>query len=314
MRRRASVRRAYLAVRRDEILQAARAEEVEVAVEGEPGRWLGEALVLARAIAGLRSDTPPTGRARLRDLSPMGQARWLATLVGPVAATWPSLRSSDDGALADRLLASVERREPESLVVADLMAPASSAPRSRAGVDPVELALALEQGMADAELLDEVELRLEAPGASLALGLALARVLRRRGQMGRALSVLERLSGDEVLAERAEIHRRAGDHAAAERAVEAVLAGRPAAAARARAVATLARLLLDRGDAREAAALLTDEPDSAPVLETRALAALALGERELSLEIHRARAGRRRRRRGARPHRRRARQRGARRR
>jgi len=289
-RRRAAVRRAYLTVRREEILVAARSEEVAIEVSGEAGVWLEEALRLARGVNELRSDTKPSGRGRLTDLSPTGRLWFLANLVGPIGATWPSPTFADDASLIARLLERIEQREPESLTFADLVAPAAALPRPRPN-DAIELSLALEQGLAGAALVDEAEALVEAPGAPAALSLSLVRALRRRGQLGRALSVLDRLSGDEALAERAEICRRAGDRAGAERAAKEVLAGDASASARARAVATLGRLLLDAGEARRAADLLCDEPDSPAVLETRALAALSVGEREAALSfVERARA------------------------
>jgi serine/threonine-protein kinase PknK len=285
VRRRASVRRAYLSVRRDEILSAARCQDVELALGGEPARWVAEALRLARAVWVLRSDAPRSGQARLGDLLPLGRLRWLVGLVGAPGAVWPSPAFSDDAALAERLLECVERREPESVTYADLVAPTAVPVRIAEDVDAVELALGLEHGAVDPLLLDEAETRVTKGVAPLSLALALVRALRRRGQLGRALSLLDRLPGDEALAERAEICRRAGDPAGAERAIEAVHAGKSSASARARARATSARLLVDRGEARRAAELLTDEPDSAPVLETRALAALSLGERDAALRF-----------------------------
>jgi serine/threonine-protein kinase PknK len=285
VRRRAAVQRAYLSVRRDEILAAARCEDVEVALAGEPARWVTEALRLARAVAELRSDAPRTGSARVSDLGTLGVSRWLVGLVGAAGATWPSLAFSTDAALADRLLECAERREPESFTFADLVAPTAVPGRAPEDVDAVELALGLEHGAVDPRLLDEAETRVTRGAAPASLALTLVRALRRRGQLGRALSLLDRLSGAEALAERAEICRRAGDSAGAERAIAGVLAGTSSKPARARALATSARLLLERGDARRAAELLTDEPDSAPVLETRALSALALGQRDAALRF-----------------------------
>ncbi|HTQ03594.1 MAG TPA: sigma 54-interacting transcriptional regulator, partial [Polyangiaceae bacterium] len=48
---------------------------------------------------------------------------------------------------------------------------------------------------------------------------------------------------------------------------------------------TLARLTLDRGESEAARVLLAAEPDSAPVLETRALVEMARGDRRAALEL-----------------------------
>jgi transcriptional regulator with GAF, ATPase, and Fis domain len=284
-RRRRAVRRAYLAVRREEIVALARASSPEVLVTGAPGEWLVSALSLARAVAELASDGARAGSATLDELSQYARARWLVRLVGPAAAAWPCGEFPSDAALASSLLAAVETREPASLVFADLRSGSTRQAASLADADVVELALALEGGPLDAGLFEEGEARVSAGTTSKAFTLSLARALARRGQTGRALAVLGRLDDAEALAESAELLRRVGDTENAEERARRVLGAATAGNARARAAATLGRLLLARGASDETRALLDAEPDSAPVLETRALAALARSEPSLSLEL-----------------------------
>jgi serine/threonine-protein kinase PknK len=283
LRRRAAVRRAYLSVRRDDVVAAARFDRVDVVVPGQPGVWLGEALSLARSLAELRGDAAAAGRTELGESTAYGRARLLVTLVGPLAASWPESTFTDDVALVERLLELAGQRELESLAFSDLASAAERERGSLAETDVVDLALALAAGATESSVLDEVEARVEAGRASEALALALARSLRRRGQLGRALAVLERTPGDAARADAAELSRRAGDASAAENMLVDLLSRPLPAPARARAIATAARLLLDRGDARGAADRLEGEPDATPVLETRALALLALGERGKAL-------------------------------
>ena len=293
-RRRSAVRRAYLAARREEIWALSKATELELTVVGAPGVWLEAALALGRAVAELASDGAGSARGELRDLSGYGRSRFLVTLVGPSAAAWPEAGFTSDAELVARLLAAVAEREPESLVFADLAGGAARVTLSLAEADVVDLALALEGGALDARLFDEGERRVEAGAAPNAFALSLARALARRGQTGRALAVIEHSATLEAQAESAELLRRVGDARAAEARARAVLAQGGTPVARARALATLGRLLLDRGDTEAALGLLGAEPDSAPVLEIRALvalsrsdfsAALALTERAASLAL-----------------------------
>ena len=284
-RRRGALRRAYLRVRREELLAVAHLAHVELEVQGEPRAWLEGALELARGMAELTSDGATSGSGRLANLGAYGRSRWLVTLVGPSATAWPAPPVKDDAELAARLLAAVVEREPGSFVWADLEPSASRPSSSYVELDPVELALALERGVADSGLFDDTEARVEAGAVAPALALALGRALGRRGQLGRALALLARVPGSDAAAEAIELLRRAGDGVAAEARAKALLASGPTGVARARVLATLARVTLDRGQVESARALLVNEPDSAPVLETRALAEMRRGDRRAALEL-----------------------------
>ncbi|HVJ18650.1 MAG TPA: sigma 54-interacting transcriptional regulator [Polyangiaceae bacterium] len=278
-RRSRRVKHGYLALRRAELMAAARAPRCEIRVPGLPGAWLQAALEVAREVALLRAD-PARAEADtvLAELSALGRARWLVTLVGPAAAHWPVLELGDE-ALSGRLLDVAARGELERLTWSELQARPRVPARWETSGEALELGLALENGDPDPALLDAAEERLR-PGGDLGLGLALARALRRRGQLGRALHLLQRWSSPEAGAEAAELARRAGDAVRARELLATLDLERCSASTRARARASAARLELGAGATHTALELLQNEPDSAAVLETRALVELALGQRQ----------------------------------
>ncbi|HVW29197.1 MAG TPA: protein kinase, partial [Polyangiaceae bacterium] len=91
-RRRRAVRRAYFAVRRPEVLRAARGVDVRVGVSGIAGDWLRASTSLLAEIAVLRGAAADDAR-ELGDLDALGRARWLTALVGSPAARWPAPRA-----------------------------------------------------------------------------------------------------------------------------------------------------------------------------------------------------------------------------
>ncbi len=288
-RRRRRIQHAYLGLRRAELMAAARASQCEIVLSGRPGAWLRSALELGREVTLLRGDPPKLGTdAKLVELSELNRSRWLVTLVGPAAAHWPVLGIADAD-LAQRLLEAAEHAELERLSWSDLSARLRSQARWEASGETIELGLALENGDPDPALLDAAEERVRA-GADLGLGLALARALRRRGQLGRALHLLGRWSSPEAQAEAAELARWAGDLARARELLQTIDLERCSAPTRARARASAARIELSAGAAAAALELLATEPDSPAVLETRALVELTLGQRQSASEsLRRAR-------------------------
>lgn len=275
-RHRRTVRRAYLAVRRAEIEQALRSAKVVNGCDGIAGQWLTEALELGRSVATLRR-REPTGedRVELRDLDALGKRRWLVRLAGAAAVSWPAASWSTDSALAKALLAAVEHTAPQSLSLGDL----GEEPRPHRAVpdDPVELALSLRDWRVDAAVLERVEELVFEARAPEAMALTLVRLLRLKGQLGRALALLEKLEGPAALVEMAELRRRARDLDGARALLEANAAQGWDPALAERRAATLARILVDQGESeaafRELGAL--EGPASA---EARALACLALGD------------------------------------
>ncbi|MGC4091889.1 MAG: sigma 54-interacting transcriptional regulator [Polyangiaceae bacterium] len=276
-RRVARVRQSYLALRRAELISAARHPQSSVSV-AEPARsWLLESLALRSSVEALRGSPGGGSSVVVRDLDEGGQARWLLGLVGAAAAAWPELRVAGDSELAARLLRALESREPETLTFGDLEAEPNAA--AEAGdSDPVTLALSLGRGACSPQVLNRAEQALQAGLRSEPLCLALGRALRLRGQLGRALSVLSLSATDDARVEAAEVWRRAGD---AERARERLsgsnLERDPALSARAAAIE--ARLLLDAGQAEQALSRLTGTLPAVAGLEVRALCEIALGKR-----------------------------------
>jgi transcriptional regulator with GAF, ATPase, and Fis domain/tetratricopeptide (TPR) repeat protein len=285
VRRAAAVRRAYLAVRREELAALGRFENVENALSGEPRVWTTEALALSRAVSVLRGEERRSDRARIEPLEGHELVRFLVALAGPPAAAWPRAAFPGERELVERLLARAADVEPDSISLVDLTANVAADRQIFADADAVNLALALERGVTDPSLFAEVEARVEARSVPEALCLSLVKALTRRGELGRALVVASRSSGADARAEGAEVLRRAGDAARAEVDARALLAEGVSGSARARAAATVARVVLDRGKPGDAASLLAGEPDSAVVLEVRSLAALAQGNRPEALAL-----------------------------
>lgn len=287
-RRRRAVRRAYLAVRRAELLRAAQGDTARVRVAGEAGQWIDDAIARAREVARLRGAALDRAAPELSDLDELGRARWLMRLVGAAAAAWPAFRGGTDAELANRLLELADQAEPASWSLADLSGDASSrAPRAASSV---ELALALGAGSPDAELLRAAERRVMQDHAEPALGLALGRALRLAGQFGPALAVLSRIASPAAQAEAAETLRRAGDASGARARIEALQGSPLEPDVLAQRAATLARIHLDSGAPETALTVLRDAPKTGISLETRGLAELACGLRaEAQQTLSRAR-------------------------
>src|SRR5688572_12709870 len=287
-RRQSRVRQTYLSTRRRELSLAAASSEVELAVGGAPARWLDEQLTLMRALERLRGTETRGARRVLGDLESIERARWLVDLVGPAAAAWPDL-GRGDAELARRLLEAVTAFEPRQLTFRELEGARDASPQlepPERQLDLTELCLELGRGTPSASALDQAEALVHSGGAPAALGLAVGRALRLRGELGRALAVLAHLGGGAARIETAELLRRAGDRGRA-RATLAQLAGTERLLPRYAAVS--ARLLLDAGDAAAALAELETANDAFG-LEVRALCLIALERRkEAETTLSRAR-------------------------
>jgi transcriptional regulator with GAF, ATPase, and Fis domain len=278
-RRLGQVRRSYLSLRRPQLLLAARHPKSEIRVEGPAAAWLTAALELLRQVEELRGSIGSGELVTLNDWDSVGRARWLVELVGSPAAAWPELPVKGDGELAGRLLAAVTTREPRRLTFADLES-STAACEPNQSIEPVELALALGRGAAQAATLDAVERLVEEGNAPRALGLSLGRALRLRGQLARALSVLARVEGAEARLEAAEVWRRAGSPASARGLLAELDANALSDDLRERERAIRARLLYDEGNPRAAFDLLEPMPRSVSALEVRALSQIALSQRK----------------------------------
>jgi len=271
LRRKSRVRRTYLSTRRRELSLAAASSEVTLAIDGEPRSWLEEQLARMRALDALRGTEARGAPLVLTNLDGIERARWLVELVGPAAAGWPDLGSSD-GELARRLLDGILSREPRQLTFRDLEGVRDATAR----LDAIELALELGRGAPSPSALDQAEALVHAGRAPAALVLAVGRALRLRGELGRALAVLARLDTAAARVETAEVLRRAGDRAGARAALEQVEEPDRKAP---RYAAVSGRLLLDGGDPAAALAEVA-HADDALGLEVRALSLIALERRD----------------------------------
>ena len=269
------VRRSYLALRRQEILAAARSERCTIELSGLPGEWVTGALRVARSVAQLRGALAEK-RLALRDLDELGRVRWLVRLVGPSAVTWRVPFDTDEQ-LAARLVALAEHGPLEAITSSALVGSAPGPP-ARCGL--VELCLALGAGSATGPELDAAERLVFASTHDdiHSLGVALGRTLRLRGDLGRALAVLRRLDTPEAWVEAAETARRARDVVLARDWLARLPQTLPVVVG-ARRDAISARLSLDAGDPRGALDRLQTVPDTAASLEVRGLAHMMLGDR-----------------------------------
>jgi transcriptional regulator with GAF, ATPase, and Fis domain/tetratricopeptide (TPR) repeat protein len=291
-RRRARIRRAYLNVRKSELKELVQRGKIVERVTGVALEWVSFAVERLSAIDSLRSTKPRVISPEsipLRDLDGHERLRFLIDLVGPVAASWPIDVTVPDGTLLDRLLVLAESVDPDALTLSQLE-PASADSKDIEGTDPISLALLLWDGLPRQDVLDAAEAYTLSTKAPSAFRLALGRRLRSLGQYGRALSVFGRKSEPLLAAEAAETARRAGDWDGALGRIERLRAV-TCPIARARLKATEARILLDRGFGERALALLSDAPESAAVLEVRALIELSLHRRGQALAtLERARS------------------------
>ena len=291
-RRQMALRRSYLAVRRAEWLAAARHADVTVRVLGEPGRWLSEALLLGRKLFELRDGTVSTAPCELGELDAIKRIRWMTQLVGASAAHWPAPDCQSDDELAARAAHALEQVEPESLTLRHLTTGRGEGDVVQDSL--VDVALKLGGGSVAPQLLDAAERLVERGAGSVDLALALARALRLRGELGRAITLLSRLGKPEAVLELAELWRRVGDAHQALQVLSELPSGSFTTAQLSRVSALRARIALDRGDLARCDEILSVAPESTQVLETRALAALAQGDFELaqrSLERARVYAG-----------------------
>lgn len=274
VRRECQLRRSYLAVRRADWKRAARHEEHAIDVQGEPGRWLEETTQLARKLVRLRRERLRGGVARVGDLDKVGTIRWLTQLCGAVAVHWPAPESRSDHELYERIGRALEQVEPAALTLRHLTTGRSDV--ESAPTTAIDIALRLNDANSQPLLLDALELLVDRGESTPQLSLALAKALRLRGELGRAMLVLTRLGSPEAMLELAESWRRAGDPKRALELLAELPSGAFTSAELARASAIRARLALDQGDIERCLAIVADAPESAQVLETRALGELSL--------------------------------------
>ncbi len=287
--RQARVRRAYLNVRRGELIAAARARTVTLGIERVACDWVKSHLGMLVELDAMRGLPRHDEAVLVGDLGPTARLRFVVDLVGAVAASWPMDASLGDAELLTRILDATTLVDPQALTLRAITQERPTVEDARVML-PVELALLLADGLPRSAVLDAAEahtLRTDAPSA---FRQALGRRLRLIGEFGRALSVFESDSTPLSRAEAAETARRAAD-------IEGALArirqldGTKDLAAQSRAAATEARILLDRQHPTEALTRLSGVPESSQVLEVRALVELQLERYDVALEtLERARS------------------------
>jgi transcriptional regulator with GAF, ATPase, and Fis domain/serine/threonine protein kinase len=274
-----SIRAAYLGSRRAEITRAARADEIEVRVQGVPGEWLRHAIEMSKKARSLRGEPSAEGRVELVESESMARSRWLVSLVGSTAARWSlaSIASANDDRCVSSLIRLIESRAPASWSLVDVeraiaSGDASASPPAQFQSD-IETALAL-SGPQRRAAIEAVE---RGDFDSAPLRRAAADSLRRIGEAGRALALLDQDEDPSVHALRAEIARRAGDR---DRALVEARAAIAYDSRDDRAHAILARLAIDKGAPREALTLLANAPRTAATSEARVIALMACGEKQ----------------------------------
>ncbi len=281
--RRARIRRAYLAVRADDLRARA---SMAAAITGEPRRWLEQSIAFADRLGqGSREHPAP----RIEPLDSLGSASWLVALVGPAASSW-TLPARTDSELAERLLTLAITAAPEAWTLDDVCSTdLSKNKRDRAapsGASQSERWLALTRELLaprpDADSLAAAEDAVAEGGAPASLVLDLGHALLRRGEIGRAYATLTAAGTDgdpELILLGAELARRRGDNAGA-----ALAARRVTGPASDGARALLARLAWDAGELEDADEELGDARGPAAA-EVRGLLACSRGEHERGLRV-----------------------------
>ncbi len=277
---RAVVERSYLASRKHALARIARGFDFRVEVTDLPGQWLETTAATLQRISRLRGTRPADACEALSSLSEAEQRRWLLGLVGPTIVDFPPLPPLTDAQLVERLLQLCDHRPLESLTYADICEGLSDAVHAPPTTDE-ELVLLLGAEAPPAQVLLAAEERVLSRTWPAAVVVALARALRRRHEIPRAVAVLATTSGSAAQLEAATCAVRLGDLESAHTILQALLASDGLEETIwAAACALTSRLALLRGDDAQAEALLTKAPESVKVLEARASIELTRGHLE----------------------------------
>jgi serine/threonine-protein kinase PknK len=275
------VRRTYLVERGREVTAGSK---VSGAIEGPARGWLESAVVWAGRLA---DSTASSGAGSV--IEPLGavrRARWLVSLVGPSAASWPiGVDDRGEGQLVARAVELASHRDPSSWTLEDVLgdgkAPALAWDAGQGEDRVARLVRELARPSPNRDALAMAEDDIAAGRAPSTLAVQLASALVRAGEAGRAWAALAAASGGEVDALRAEVARRRGDSVEAERAARSAMqSAEPASEWRGQA--TLARMAWDAGDLDGAERHL-EGARGAAVAEVHALVALRRGSHERGL-------------------------------
>jgi serine/threonine-protein kinase PknK len=286
------IRRAYLAERGRDVKAGA---TVSGSIDGPARKWLEDAVAWAARLAVVGSaEIDGRGIARtsepdvIEPLGPVRRARWLVSIVGPSAASWPvGSDQQGEGELVVRAVELAGARDPSAWTLMDMRC---GGPALRSPWDPgqpedqiARLVRELARPAPHPEALAIAEDRVAAGDAPSTLAAQLASALVRAGEGGRAWAALARASGGEVEALRAEVARRRADVREAERAARSAIES-PDLSSRWKAQATLARIACDAGDLDEADARL-EGARGAAAGEVRGLLAWKRGDHAGGLRV-----------------------------
>lgn len=283
-RRVVQLRRAYINVRRTELIRCARCRTPELQIEGAAAEWVGLAIAGIRGWLTVRGDLnyekePIT----LRESTPFHRRRILTHVVGPIAANWHISATQSEGDWLAQWLSRTKTADPANWTLSQAETELKAHPSKHVTPDITDLSLALASGRAtqvDIDCSESLVLRAQGPTN---FALALAERLRARGEMGRALGVLLRCPGALARAEAAETARRSGDVELAKQLLAAIT--EPVDwATRARLCATGARLALAENLVDFADRHVKDAPLAPATCECRALVELARGDRVAARE------------------------------
>ncbi len=287
------VRRTYLFAHAADVAALA---PVAPVLTGAAHDWLEEALGWVRKLGA----APPAGVASGNTAPPLGAlrtARWLVSLVGPAAASWPMRDDPrSESELVSRAVELARVCDPSASTLEELLGDRVAAGAGAgwdagdAGARLVRMVGELSRSTPAAAAIDLAENDLASGRGPSALAIPLARALTRAGETGRAWATLAGVAGADADALRSEVARRRGETALASSNAERALSS-PDPGIHASAAATLARVAWDRGDLTEAEARLRGLAGPA-IVEVRALLAWRRGTYEPALDqVRRALSG-----------------------
>jgi serine/threonine-protein kinase PknK len=280
--RESHVKRAYLGARGRELDGAS---QIAPSVGGLPRAWLEETLRWKAKLGG-----GAKGGGTIGSMAPLARSRWLLSLVGGAAASWPlGADTGTDEELAERLTG-LARILPPSAWTANEVAGRPSAGRAGwtesaegKGEQAARLARELGRPFPDPSAIAAAEEQAARGAAPTTVVLELSKALVRVGESGRAWAALASATGGEVEAARAEVARRQGDPKRAREAADRALTF-DSESGRSSARATLGRLAWEEGRLDDATRDVAEDRSPA-ASEVRALVAYKRGQLDLGVQI-----------------------------
>ncbi len=271
----------YIATRLSELLLVH--GNYDVQVSGLPGAWLSQVLMVLAAVSMVRDTPSPLSFLQtpriVNDLSPNDRRRFLAQVIGPLAAGW-EMPPCKDSELLDALtglarggtLRGITFRQLSEQLSRPEQGARSQDLGAKTELDACTLAFELsERPPSTATLLKIARLK-EAPESLLVQASKTARLT---GELGLCSQFVARLDGDVALWEQALLLARQGARPSAEVLLDALSQGSTSSPFRSRALVQKARFAFDRGDVIAARGLLEQADGSGARAEVEALIALS---------------------------------------